>query len=291
MKNVLIFGGDGQLGWSLKKVVGNTESLFQYHFLGSKEGDVLDVASLDLLFQKYKPAYIVNCAAYTAVDKAEEDIDAAFDINAQGAENLGILCKDNNSCLIHISTDFVFDGIKTSPLKEEDNTNPIGVYGLSKLKGEEAIRRSDCEYFILRTSWLYSEFGNNFLKTMLRLAETKKSLSVVADQVGTPTYAGDLAQFIVYLISNNKSGRDTYHYSNEGVASWYDFAREIFAVAKLDVKLEPIPTENFPTLAKRPAYSVLSKEKLRTDFNYNIPNWKDSLKECLENIKSCPIKT
>ncbi len=284
MKNILIFGGEGQLGQSLRKVLGTTQSAFQYYFLSSQEANVLDINGVALLFEKYKPAYIINCAAYTAVDKAEEDKDLAFAVNAQGPENIAKLCAQNNCCLIHVSTDFVFEGTKATPLNEEDLTNPIGVYGLSKLKGEKAIVESGCNYFIIRTSWLYSEFGSNFLKTMLRLAESKKQLNLVSDQVGTPTYAIDLATFLLYLVLNNKKGKEIYHYSNEGVASWYDFAHEIFNSTKLAIKVDPIPSEKFPTLAKRPAYSVLSKEKLKSHFNYTIPHWKDSLIQCLKNL-------
>lgn len=281
MQKVLVFGGYGQLGQSLRKVTATPQKDCEYHFFGKQDADLLNSDALELLFQKYKPTYIVNCAAYKAVDKAEEDVENAFSINSLGAENIAALCKSYDSCLIHISTDFVFEGTKASPLKEIDPTHPIGVYGKSKLKGEEAVQNSGCKYFIVRTGWLYSEFGTNFLKTMLRLGETKKSLNVVSDQVGTPTYAVDLAYFIKYLISHDKKGRELYHFSNEGVASWYDFAHEIFSLAQLDVKVGAIPTEKYPTLAKRPPYSVLSKEKLKDDFNYPILHWKDSLRQCL----------
>ncbi|MAZ73608.1 MAG: dTDP-4-dehydrorhamnose reductase [Flavobacteriaceae bacterium] len=286
MQHILVFGGDGQLGQSLQKVTTTSDKECVYHFFGKQEANLLNCDSLDLLFQKYKPTHIVNCAAYTGVDKAEEETENAFSINCLGAENIASLCKTYDSCLIQISTDFVFAGTKAAPLKEIDPTHPIGIYGKSKLKGEEAVKNIGCCYFIVRTGWLYSEFGNNFLKTMLRLGETKKSLNVVSDQVGTPTYAVDLAYFIKYLIAHDKKGREIYHFSNDGVASWYDFAHEIFSQAQLDVKVAPIPTEKYPTLAKRPLYSVLSKEKLINDFNYPLSHWKDSLRQCLTYLNS-----
>lgn len=284
MNNILIFGANGQLGQSLKKVVSQTDVMNNYLFLKEEESDILNIDALKSLLNKHQPNYVINCAAYTAVDAAEENRNTALAINYKGAQNLADLCKKHNSCIIHISTDFVFEGAKSSPLTEDDITKPISVYGETKLKGEEAIVNSGCNYFILRTSWLYSEFGNNFLKTMLRLAETKTSLNVVGDQVGTPTYAVDLAQLIVFIIENNKIGKELFHFSNEGVASWYDFAHEIFAISNVSIDLNSISTAEFPTLAKRPAYSVLNKSKLKNSFNYNIPHWRDSLTECLNNL-------
>lgn len=283
MQNILIFGANGQLGLSVKKYITLSVVNYNYLFLKEAAADILNNNALKALFNAYKPKYVINCAAYTAVDAAEENRDIAFAINTTGAENLAILCEEFNSCLVHISTDFVFEGTKSSPLLENDIANPISVYGETKLKGEEAIAKSGCNYFVIRTSWLYSEFGNNFLKTMLRLAETKTSLNVVGDQIGTSTYAGDLAQLIVFLIENGKTGKETYNFSNEGVASWYDFAHAIFALRNIDINVNSITTAEFPTLAKRPAYSVLNKSKLKNSFNYIIPHWRDSLSECMAN--------
>lgn len=284
MNNILIFGANGQLGQSLKKVVSQTDVKSNYLFLKEEEADILNIDALKSLFDKHQPTYVINCAAYTAVDSAEENKDTALAINCEGVQNLADFCQEHNCCLIHISTDFVFEGVKSSPLTEDDIAKPINVYGETKLKGEEAIASSGCNYFILRTSWLYSEFGNNFLKTMLRLAETKTSLNVVGDQVGTPTYAVDLAELIVFIIENEKIDKELFHFSNEGVASWYDFAHEIFAISNVSIDLNSISTAEFPTLAKRPAYSVLNKSKLKNSFNYYIPHWRDSLSDCITSL-------
>ncbi len=201
MKKVLIFGGNGQLGQALKKVVSNnTVDAYEFHFFGSKEADVSNLDSLEIQFLKFQPEYIINCAAYTAVDDAEDNEVLATKINVEGASNLALLSKKYGSCLIHISTDFVFDGTISKPLKETDPTNPLGIYGKTKLLGEQIIEKSGCSYIIVRTSWLYSEFQQNFLKSMLHLATTRDSLNVVADQVGTPTYAVDLAVCLIEIV-------------------------------------------------------------------------------------------
>ncbi|MGJ8665810.1 MAG: dTDP-4-dehydrorhamnose reductase [Patiriisocius sp.] len=287
MKKVLIFGGNGQLGQALKKVVSNNiVDVFEFYFFGSKEADVGNLNSLEIQFLKFQPEYIINCAAYTAVDDAEDNEVLATKINVEGAFNLALLSKKYGSCLILISTDFVFDGTISKPLKETDPTNPLGIYGKTKLLGEQAIENSGCSYIIVRTSWLYSEFQQNFLKSMLHLATTRDSLNVVADQVGTPTYAVDLAVCLIEIVLQETKGNHIFHYSNEGVASWYDFAWEIFNLSEKEIKLSPIPTSGYPTKASRPSYSVLDKTKIKEQLSIPIPHWKESLKQCLQNLNN-----
>ena len=222
--------------------------------------------------------YCINCAAYTAVDKAETEVEKAFEINAKGAKNLALVCNAQDAILIHISTDFVFDGNKTEPYTETDVPKPISVYGASKLQGEVEVQKTLKKHFIIRTSWLYSEHGANFMKTMLRLAEIRDEISVVSDQIGTPTYAGDLADVILKIIRSKQQNFGLYHYSNEGVASWYDFAKAIFEASDLKVKTIPIKTEAYPTPAKRPVYSVMDKTKITSILGVETRNWQDSLK-------------
>ncbi len=281
--NVLVYGGFGQLGQcfqDIEKKDGNKG--LNFIFLSSNDGDILDIKKIEHLFSKYLPTYVINCAAYTNVDNAEDHIDSSSAINVIGVANLVKYCDIFKSILIHISTDFVFDGTQSFPLRENDATNPLGVYGQTKLDGEKEITNLMSHYFIIRTSWLYSEFGNNFLKTIQRLSKERNQLSVVCDQIGTPTYGVDLAKFIIYLILNKKTDYGIYHFSNEGVASWYDFAYEILKNTCFDVL--PINTEEFPTKAIRPKYSVLDKKKLKDTFSYSIPYWKESLNQCLNNL-------
>ena len=209
----------------------------------------------------------------------------AYEINAQGAKNLAIVCSVQDAILIQISTDFVFDGEKTEPYTETDVAKPISVYGASKLEGEEEIKKTLETYFILRTSWLYSEYGTNFMKTMLKLAETRDEISVVSDQIGTPTYAGDLADVILKIITSNTKSFGLYHYSNEGVASWYDFAKAIFEASNIEIKLNPIKTSAYPTPAKRPLFSVMEKTKIKETLNIEIPFWRESLKKAIASNK------
>lgn len=255
-----------------------------YVFLSSDEGNVTKADQLRHLFEKLKPDVVVNCAAYTAVDKAEDEIDLAYAINSHAVKNLAILSKEYNSKLIHISTDFVFEGNKVGLLAEDDECKPQGVYGASKLEGEENIRAIHSKYFIVRTSWLYSEYGGNFVKTMLRLADSRNELSVVSDQVGTPTYAMDLAAFILNLISSKSETYGLYHYSDMGVASWYDFAHSIFDLGEKKINLSAIKTSQYPTRARRPFNSVMDKSKVIATFGEHIPHWRDSLRICLKNL-------
>jgi dTDP-4-dehydrorhamnose reductase len=283
MSNIVVFGASGQLGQCLKTAA-NAQGLTSIFFPPESEANILDKDALREIFDTYKPAWSINCAAYTAVDKAEDEIDLARKINKTGAENLSDLCREYNSVLIHTSTDFVFKGDKAAPLDEEDVAEPINIYGLTKLEGEQAVTSKLEKYFILRTSWLYSEYGNNFVKTMLRLGSERPELRVIADQVGTPTYAMDLAESILNIISTNSTAYGLYHYSNEGVASWYDFAKAIFDISGSKVKTLPIKTSEYPTRAARPAYSVMSKAKIKQTFNIEIPYWRDSLITCISKL-------
>jgi len=284
MSSIVVFGASGQLGHCLKKVA-EERGISGIHFPPESEANILDKEAIKVVFEKYKPDYAINCAAYTAVDKAEDEIDLARKINKTGAENLAEACKAHHAAFIHISTDFIFKGDVASPLVETDPAEPISVYGLTKLEGEQDIIRIMDEYFILRTSWLYSEFGNNFVKTMLKLGAERDVLKIIADQVGTPTYGIDLAGSVLDIITSGSKAYGIYHYSNEGVTSWYDFAKGIFDISGTDVKLLPIRTAEYPTKATRPAYSVMDKTKIKTTFGIEIPYWRDSLAVCIERLK------
>ena len=284
MNNIVVFGASGQLGNCLKKVA-EEKGIGEIYFPHESEANILDKDAIKAVIEKYKPAYAINCAAYTAVDKAEDELDLARKINKTGAENLAEACKAYQTVFVHISTDFVFKGDTPNPLVEDDITEPISVYGLTKLEGEQDIIRIMEEYFILRTSWLYSEFGNNFVKTMLKLGAERDMLKIIADQAGTPTYGIDLAACILEIITSGSKAYGIYHYSNEGVTSWYDFAKGIFDLSGTDVKLLPIRTAEYPTKATRPAYSVMDKTKIKTTFGIEIPYWRDSLAVCIERLK------
>ena len=231
MKNILIFGASGQLGSCIKKV--SSENGFKnLVFLPENEADILDVEKLKTVFETYRPAFIINCAAYTAVDKAEDEVELARKINKTGAKNLALVCKDYGTVMIHVSTDFVFEGNHPNLLVETDIAEPINIYGITKLEGEQDIAEILPQHFILRTSWLYSEYGNNFVKTMLKLGAERDELKIISDQIGTPTYAIDLAHCILKIVSSSSQEYGIYHYSNEGVASWYDFAKAIFDISQ-----------------------------------------------------------
>lgn len=273
---VLVTGANGQLGQALQVVAPKHENL-QFYFAGSQDADITNPESLKAIFGKVKPDFCINAAAYTAVDKAESEPYKAHSINVEGAKNLAEVCKQNGTTLLHISTDFVFDGQKKSPYTEKDTTNPQGVYGLTKLQGELEIQKILPEHFIVRTSWLYSEYGNNFMKTMVRLAGERDSISVVDDQMGTPTNANDLAGALIQLILSGVREYGIYHYSNEGEATWHDFAKKIFEVNNITIDLHPIPTSAYPTPAKRPNYSVMDKSKIKRAFGLEIMEWDKSL--------------
>jgi dTDP-4-dehydrorhamnose reductase len=283
MSKILVFGASGQLGHCLKKVAADKQ-VIDIYFPVEGEANILDEPGLEALFAKYKPEFCINCAAYTAVDKAEEHMHTARKVNADGAANLAKLCKAHGATLIHVSTDFVFEGNSPYPLTEADAANPINVYGLTKLEGEHAIAEILPEYYTLRTSWLYSEYGNNFVKTMLRLGAERDELKIIADQVGTPTYAIDLAKCILDIIAADNRQYGIYHYSNEGVTSWYDFAQAIFDISNTQVKVYPIRTAEYPTPAIRPTYSVMDKAKVKSTFNIQIPYWRHSLETCIKRL-------
>lgn len=275
---VLVTGASGQLGQSLQ-FIASQYSEMQFIFASSQDLDITDEGRVFSFFDKNKINFCINAAAYTAVDKAESDQEKAYLVNVTGPKNLAIACKKNNTTLIHISTDFVFDGTANTSYLESDLTNPIGVYGQTKLDGEKEVASNCSKYFIIRTSWVYSQFGNNFMKTMLRLSQDRKELNVVSDQIGTPTNAVDLAKAILEIISNTKqvANYGIYNFSNEGQCSWYDFAKEIFKINNVNINVNPIPTEAYPTPAKRPKYSVLDKSKIKSTFGIIIKNWQEAL--------------
>ncbi|MBC6988172.1 dTDP-4-dehydrorhamnose reductase [Hymenobacter sp. BT491] len=283
MSKIVVFGASGQLGQCLQHVA-KERNVTDVVFLPEEQADILDAAKLQAVFAQYRPAYCINCAAYTAVDRAEDDVDLARKINRDGAENLSRVCDEFETTLIHISTDFVFAGTGNQPLIETDETEPISVYGLTKLEGEQVVAEHTSRYFILRTSWLYSEFANNFVKTMLKLGRERDELRIIWDQIGTPTYAIDLAGCIFTIIERQSQQYGVYHYSNEGVTSWYDFAKAIFEFSNTSVNAVPIRTAEYPTKATRPAYSVMDKTKVKTNLQLAIPHWRDSLKECMSRI-------
>jgi dTDP-4-dehydrorhamnose reductase len=281
---VLVTGANGQLGQAIQSVAGNFPTL-DLIFCSSSELNITDTTNCESVFEKFKPNFCINTAAYTAVDKAETEPEKAYTINVIGAQNLAQVCKTYDTVLLHVSTDFVFDGLANQPYLEDDVPNPTGVYGATKLQGEQAIESTWNKHFIIRTSWVYSQFANNFMKTMLRLASERDSLSVVSDQIGTPTNAVDLAECLLTIISTQHPTPNTqhpfgiYNYSNEGQCSWYEFATEIFKQYQLSVNVNPIPSSAYPTPAKRPAYSVLHKSKIKTVFGINISNWQEQIKK------------
>jgi len=280
---VLVSGASGQLGQSLRHVAGCFPEI-DFVFCNSNELDITDQADCESVFARIKPDYCINTAAYTAVDKAESEPEKAASINVTGAKNLAVACKKSGSILLHISTDFVFDGKSNTPYTEESQTNPLSVYGRTKLEGEQAISETLKKHFIVRTSWVYSQFGQNFMKTMLRLGQERDSVSIVSDQMGTPTNAIDLAEILVKIIMSCTTGNPealfgTYHFSGEGQCSWYDFAKKIFEANDIKIAVHPIQTKAYPTQAKRPAYSVLSKAKIKAAFGIEIKNWEESLKK------------
>lgn len=288
--NILVTGSNGQLGSEIKGLAANyKDSIFFFKDL--PELDICNSDQLDVFFIENKINTVINCAAYTAVDKAEEESIIATKVNSEGVLNIVNALNNVNGKLIHISTDYVFDGDHFLPYKESDSVSPIGVYGETKRLGELAVINSAIDSIVIRTSWLYSSNGNNFVKTMLRLGSEKENLGVIFDQVGTPTYARDLAKTCLEILCGDSSvniskNGNLYHYSNEGVASWYDFAISIMELGGENCKVKPIQSEDYPTLAKRPQYSVLNKSKIKTDFKIEIPYWRDSLKDCIEKIKN-----
>ncbi len=273
---ILVTGSNGQLACEIK-LLATQFPLMEFIFCNAKELDITKEKEVEGIFEEHHFDYCINCAAYTAVDKAEEDMESAIKVNANGPANLAKSCAAKGTVLIQVSTDFVFDGAKNTPYHENSPTQPLGVYGQTKRAGEIAVQKALKQHFIIRTSWLYSQFGNNFVKTMLRLAEDRKELNVIVDQVGTPTNAADLANAILHIVSAQSKAYGIYHYSNEGVASWYDFAIAIFEFGGKRIKVNAIPTSAYPTPAKRPHYSVLDKTKIK-QLGVVVPYWKAALK-------------
>lgn len=283
-KIVLITGANGQLGQEFKALAKNYPHL-TCHFFDKSSLDICNAEALKNTFDNIRPNYVLNCAAYTAVDKAEEEKELAFKINATAVGLIADLCAKYNSKLFHFSTDYVFNGEKNTAYTELDKTQAINIYGESKLAGEVLLSTYD-NAIIIRTSWLYSSYGNNFVKSMLRLAENRKELSVVCDQIGAPTYARTLAEMLFEnIVELGELGSETYHFSNEGIASWYDFAHAIFEISQKEIELYPIPSKDYPTPAKRAVFSLMDKTKIKSITKYNIPHWRDSLIDCLALIK------
>jgi dTDP-4-dehydrorhamnose reductase len=285
MNNILITGANGQLGSEIKELAPKYKS-YNFIFTDVKELDICNHKQVAAFTDINKISIIINCAAYTAVDKAEDQFELSNKINHLAVANFAKLAKDKNIKLVHISTDYVFDGTNYQPYIESDIPNPKSVYGKTKLEGELAMQEiNPNNSIIIRTSWVYSKFGNNFVKTMLRLGKEHQNLNVVADQIGTPTNAADLAKAILDILPKiNNTNLELFHYSNEGVCSWYDFAKAIFQIEGLIVRLTPIETKDYPTPAERPFYSVLNKQKIKESYKLVIPYWKDSLKSCLEKL-------
>jgi len=284
MKNLLVTGSNGQLGSELQTIATNFPDC-KFFFTDVDELDICDSSAIEPFISQNKIDFIINCAAYTAVDKAENDKDLATKINIGATENLAKASVKYGSTLIHISTDYVFDGTNHRPYIESDATNPNSHYGYTKAEAEKIIQKICKQAIIIRTSWLYSTFGNNFVKTMLKYGTERDELKVVNDQIGTPTYAADLASTIINLITNHTIETvEIYNFSNEGVCSWYDFAKEIIELKNIDCKITPIEGKDYPTPANRPFYSVLNKSKISKTLNIEIPHWKDSLKICLKNL-------
>lgn len=282
-KNVLVTGANGQLGQELQQMAKKTDTPFRFIYTDADVLDITDAAQVEHFISENSIEYIINCAAYTAVDKAETDEELAYKINYTGAENLA----KSGVRIIHISTDYVFDGTANVPYKEDAPTNPLSVYGKSKLRGEEAVREFADEWIIIRTSWLYSEFGNNFVKTMLRLMNERDELNIVADQRGTPTYAADLAEMILVILECDEWKSGIYHFSNLGEATWFGFTEKIKELAVVnDCRLIPVSTDEYKTAAVRPMYSVLDKSKIQSAFRVVIPQWEDGLKRCLKKLQN-----
>lgn len=282
--NILVTGANGQLGNEIRRR--SEASANRYIFTDVAELDITDAEAVMRLAQKERPSVIINCAAYTNVDKAEDDEQTAHLINCTAVANLASAAKAVDAVLVHISTDYVFDGCGCRPYTEDAEVAPTGAYGRTKLAGERAVAKSGCRYVIIRTAWLYSSFGRNFVKTMRTLTGEREALQVVFDQVGTPTYAGDLADAILHIVEEeryNKCG--VYHYSNEGVCSWYDFAKEICTMSGNECNINPCHSNEFSSKVARPHYSVLDKSKIKQTFGLSIPHWKESLAKCIEELK------
>ncbi|MCP4442635.1 MAG: dTDP-4-dehydrorhamnose reductase [Aureispira sp.] len=290
MTTILVTGASGQLGQELQ-VLATQYTDWKFVFCNRQDLDITNHSAIDAIFEQYQFDYCINCAAYTAVDKAESDLELATAINTTAVGYLASACQSYDTQLIHISTDYVYHNSQNHPFQETDTTSPKGVYAQTKLDGEVLAAQNCPQTMIIRTSWVYSSFGHNFVKTMLRLGKDRDKLTVIFDQIGSPTYAADLADAILQCIKQNFAKtidqtelKGVYHYSNEGVCSWYDFALAIFELEDISCHVAPIETKDYPTPAKRPHFSLLNKNKIKTAFNLNIPHWRTSLKDCLTKL-------
>lgn len=284
MNTILITGSHGQLGNEMQQAAKSFPA-FNFIYTDVEDLDICDKAALNAFVKANKVNIIVNCAAYTAVDKAEDDVDLCYKINADAARNIGEVASENNLKVVHVSTDYVFDGTNYIPYTEDQPVSPATVYGKSKLAGELALMETCDQSVILRTSWLYSSFGNNFVKTMMKLGAERDSLNVIFDQIGTPTYAADLAYSILSLLSHATFVPGIYHFSDEGVCSWYDFTKTIHRIAGITCDVRPIETKDYPARTPRPHYSVLNKAKIKSTYGIIIPHWEESLEQCIEILK------
>ena len=283
-KKIIVTGANGQLGKELQEVVRAGALPYEFIFFSREEFSIQDPEEVARVFSEVRPDYCINCAAYTAVDKAETEKELAFAVNGEAVSLLAAACRNIGARLIHISTDYVFDGHSAIPLKESDSTGPINIYGASKLKGEQLALQENKETLIIRTSWVYSEFGNNFVKTMMRLMREKEKINVVDDQIGSPTYAADLAGVILQIVTGGKFIPGIYHYSNEGQISWFDFALAIKESTLSTCIVSPIHTAQYPTPAQRPHYSLLDKDLIRKTYGISIPGWRESLAICIARL-------
>ena len=285
MKKILVAGGNGQLGNCLKKIADDYSNEYTFKFTDSSEMDITDSSQIEDIFYDFEPDYCINASAYTAVDLAETEIEKAYAVNAEGVGNLAEVCKEYKTVFIHVSTDYVFDGETNISYDEDNFTNPQGVYGASKRKGEELALENNPKTIILRTSWLYSEFNKNFVKTMLNLYSTKEELNIVADQFGQPTNSNDLAEAIMQIIKTDNKTYGIFHFSNYPETTWYDFAYKIAELSGSPIKLNPIKTEQYPTPAKRPKRSTMNLDKIQEKYQIEPKHWEHSLQDCLEVLK------
>lgn len=287
MYNILVTGAHGQVGSELQKI--SKTSPYEFNFTDQDDLDITNEQAVLEYFEEHKITLCLNCAAYTAVDKAESETDLAYKVNATGAEILAKVSEKTGAILFHLSTDYVYHNNQNTPFKEEDPTNPQSIYGSTKLAGDLKALAACKNTLVIRTSWVYSSFGNNFVKTMQGLAAERPTLSVIFDQIGSPTYAEDLAKAMLDIAKKIETDQlenwqGIYHYSNEGVCSWYDFAAAIFELSGIECNLSPIETKDYPTPAKRPHFSLLNKAKIKSTFDLEIPHWRESLKECLKHL-------
>lgn len=284
MANILVTGANGQLGSEIRTLAA-TQPQHRFLFNDRDEVDITDVQQVEACFAGFTPDYCINCAAYTAVDKAETDPDTAHQINAIAVKNLAAACTKFNTKFIHVSTDYVFDGMGNEPYKEDHPTEPVSVYGKTKLQGEQEARAANPDVIIIRTAWVYSAHGHNFVKTMLRLMQSKPELGVVADQWGSPTYAADLAEAILQIVASGKWVPGVYHFSNAGAITWHQFAQAIKELSRFDCTVKPITTAEYPTPATRPAYSVMDTQKIQQVYGIHLKDWKESLRVCLQQLQ------